>query len=151
MTTRHHAVVTIVEGTLVALLATGLLAGPAFAGRTSSTVWVDQLASARSAGLPYGSAFSVGYNTSVRQPWAVVRCYANGTTQFSRTYADGSIWGETFSVYPGGPMPQAFRLTDPIAGNWTAGGADCVVELVRYSTDFSRSSVLARSSFSVLP
>src|SRR5689334_1025959 len=84
----RHAAAAIVEGTLVAALATGLMAGTAVAGKSGSTVWVDQLATARSAGLPYGSTFSVGYQTSARQPWAVVRCYANASTQFSRTFAD---------------------------------------------------------------
>jgi len=120
-------------------------------GRTASAVWIDELAGARSAGLAYGSAFTVGYTTSAREPWAQARCFPNDTTIFGQTYADGSIWAENFSVYPGGPMPQGFELIDPIAQNWTGGGADCELQLVKYSSNYSRYSVLATTTFMVVP
>lgn len=126
-------------------------AEPALAATSTSAVWIDELTTARSSGLQYGDGFTVGYRTRERQPWAQARCYPNGTTVFDRTYADGSIWGENFSVYPGGPMPQGFELTDPIANNWTAGGADCVLRLVKYSSNYSRYSVLAEMPFTVAP
>ena len=68
-----------------------------------------------------------------------------------KTYGDGWIWGQYFSVYPGGPQPQDFQLIDPVAENWTGGGARCTVELVKFSTDGSRETVLATETFLVEP
>jgi hypothetical protein len=147
----RHAAEAVAEGSLIALLVVGLIAGTAFAGNRTSSVWVDELAGARSAGLAYGSPFTVGYETSAQKPWAQARCYPDSSTDYRQTYGDGWVWAENFSVYPGGPMPQAFELTDPIAENWRGGGADCVVRLVKYSSDYSRYTVLATSSFTVVP
>ncbi len=148
----RHAVEAILEGTLVAVMVVGLLAGSAFASvKSSSSVWVEQSASSRTTGMAYGSGFTVGYSTSTREPWAEAYCYPNASTAYRTTYGNGWVWGQTYSVFSGGPRPQAFELTDPIADNWTGGGADCTLRLVKYSTDFSRTTVLATSHFTVTP
>jgi len=163
----RHVTGALAEATLAAaivgstLVAIAPLTGPAgFAagagtavagGKTSDAVWIAELANARGSGLGFGNHFTVGYSTSARQPWAQARCYPTGSTVYGQTYADGSVWSENFSLYAGGPMPQAFELTDPIGGNWTGGGADCVLRLVKYSSDFSRYTVIATSNFAVNP
>jgi len=148
----RHAFEAVLEASLVALIVVGLFAGTTFAGgKSSSTVWVEQLAASRSAGMAYGSDFTVGYSTTAREPWAEAYCYPNDSTVYRRTFGNGWVWGQTYSVYAGGPTPQDFNLTDPIADNWTGGGADCTLRLVRYSTDFSRTTVLATSRFTVTP
>lgn len=162
--TLRHGLAAVTEAALIVGVVAALVVGaavvgrsdpagaePALAATSTSAVWIDELTTARSSGLQYGDGFNVGYRTRERQPWAQARCYPNGSTVFDRTYADGSIWGENFSVYPGGPMPQGFELTDPIANNWTAGGADCVLRLVKYSSNYSRYTVLATKAFTVAP
>ena len=148
----RHILEVVAEGTLIAMLVAGLVAGTTFAGaKAESSVWVDGPDGARSPGLAYGQPFRAGYSTSARQPWVQARCYPNGSTEFRKRYDDGSIWGQNFSVYAGGPAPQEFELIDPIAENWTGGGADCVLLLVKYSNDYSRYTVLATRDFSVDP
>lgn len=126
--------------------------------RTTSSVWVVELTGTLAPQtLQYGQHFTVGYTTSARQPWALAQCYPNDTTTFSGTYADGTIWAEWYSVYPGGPAPQDFILGESVAPLWTAGGADCTVTLAKLSgkyngaQGFSNVSVLATFSFSVAP
>jgi hypothetical protein len=120
------------------------------AGKATSAVWVNELSAKVSSGvggLKFGDHFTVGYDTRERQPFALARCYANGTTQFVGTNADGSVWGEVFSVYAGGPTPQDFQLGASVYQLWTGGGADCTVQLVKYSSDLSRMTVLATTRF----
>lgn len=121
-------------------------AGGVFAAKPTSSVWVDE-----SAPLAFGSPFTVEYSSHEREPWALVQCYPNGSTTFGSTYADGTIWGQVFSAYPGGPSPQAFVLGASIYPLWTGGGADCVVSLVSYSHDLSRQWVHATAWFTVVP
>jgi hypothetical protein len=161
----RHAAEAVAEGVLIAGIVGALafafapVSGPASsiagAGRAdaatrTSSVWIASPGATKSSGLSYGSSFVVGYSTSARQPWVEARCFPNSSTTYVRTYADGSIWAENFSVYPGGPMPQAFSLTDPVANNWTAGGANCTLQLVKYSSDYRRYTVLATSAFTVV-
>lgn len=129
-----------------------VMATAALGAKPTSSVWINDVSTERTeAALQFGSSFTVGYSTREREPWALAECYPNGTTTFSNTYADGTIWGEVFSVYPGGPSPQSFVVGASIFPLWTGGGADCVVSLVTYSHDLSRKTVLATSSFTVEP
>jgi len=129
-------------------------ASAALAASSPSAVWVTMGdATSRTAAtseVPFGSPFVVGFNTRERQPWALARCYPNATTVYTTTFADGSVWGEYYSLYAGGPVPQNFILGDGYA-NWTSGGADCTVELLKFSADYAKSTVLARGSFSGMP
>lgn len=143
---------TATEASLIVLLAFGLIAGTTFAAKPqTSEVWVNELGAGARVALGLGDAFTVGYQTRERQPFALARCWANGTTEYIGTHADGSIWGAVFSVYPGGPTPQAFTLGESVNPLWTAGGADCQVELVKYSPDLRRTSVLATTHFTAAP
>ena len=102
--------------------------------------------------LRYGDAFTVGYSTNYRQPWALAQCFANSTTVLTGSPdEDGSIWGAYFSVYPGGPLPQSFILGESVSPIWLSGGADCKVSLIKFSADFARQSVLATTTFSIAP
>jgi hypothetical protein len=121
---------------------------PAGVGAASSAVWVVELTGARTSGaLQRGDDFTVGYSTKARQPWAEAKCFPNETTVHSGTYSDGSIYGETFSVYAGGPTPQDFVLGVSLRGYWTGGGADCRVELITIDAKGLRKSLLATTRF----
>jgi hypothetical protein len=124
-----------------------------FAAQSSSSVWIETASGTRAAAnsVHYGDAFAVGYTTRERQPWAHVVCYPNSSTQYASTNRDGSIWGMDYSVYPGGPSPQDFVAGQSVDGNWSAGGADCRVDLLKYSSGYTRSTVLATSRFTVMP
>jgi hypothetical protein len=126
---------------------------------SGSSVWVTELAGlAPTSGLSYGAHFTVGYKTNTQQPWALARCYANSTTVLGGApYADGSIWGEWFSVYPGGPSPQDFVLGASVSPVWTGGGADCTVGLYKLSgkyngaQGFTNQTLLATYPFTANP
>jgi hypothetical protein len=125
----------------------------------SSSVWVVELSGSAgtaptAASLHFGDAFTVGYQSQVRQPWGHATCYANSTTILSGQVAtDGSIWGSWFSLWDGGPSPQNFVLGASVSPVWTGGGADCVVDLVKVSgkylgaQGFSNETVLATTTF----
>lgn len=140
-------------GAMAALLV-ALVPLVALAGKATSSVWVNELADTTAlvaSSLHHGDHFTVGYSSRERQPFALARCYPNETTEYFAFYPDGSIWGEVFSVYEGGPTPQDFQLGASVYPLWTGGGADCTVELVTYSRDLSRKTVLATTRFSVAP
>jgi hypothetical protein len=137
---------------LVAAVLIVLPLGAVSAAQAGSSVWIESTAGTRLAAsaVHFGDAFQVGYSTRERQPWAHVRCYANTTTTYGKTQPDGSIWGMYFSVYPGGPQPQDFVAGQSVDGNWSAGGADCRVDLLKYSSGYTRSTILATSTFTVV-
>lgn len=167
---RHLAWAVIEAGLFVAALIALIFAASVFVNRApaadaalaapgSSSVWVTTgdgtSRSAATAEVAFGAAFVVDYATRERKPWALVMCYPNDTTVYTTTFSDrdgheGYVWGEYFTVYEGGPVPQNFILGDGYA-NWTGGGADCTVELIKFSSDGRRSSVLARSEFTGVP
>jgi len=131
------------------------MASAAMAAKPSSSVWVEELSgptALATAQLEYGDAFTVGYSTSAREPWALTECYANDTTQLAGSLpTNAPMWAEYFSAYPGGPVPQAFVLGDSVTPVWVGGGADCTVTLLKFSGDFSRETLLATTRFAVAP
>jgi hypothetical protein len=137
----------------LAVMSALLLALPAaaFAGKATSSVWVNELGGDGAGALQRGDSFTVGYASREREPYGLARCYPNATTEYIGTHADGSIWGQVFSVYEGGPTPQAFQLGASVYPLWIGGGADCTVELVTYSRNLRRVSVLARTEFTAAP
>ncbi|MGH2488270.1 MAG: hypothetical protein ACRDFR_01450 [Candidatus Limnocylindria bacterium] len=141
---------------LMLLLIPALLivsAGAVAGAKPTSSVWINEANATTfpQSALRLGSPFSVGYSSKEREPWALVQCYPNATTVFSSTYEDGTVWASVFSVYPGGPSPQAFVVGASIYPIWTSGGADCVVRLVTYSHDLSRMAEHAASWYSIAP
>ena len=140
------------EASLIVLLAFGLIAGTTFAAKPqTSEVWVNELAAPARVALGLGDAFSVGYESREREPYARAWCIPNATTEYIGTHADGSIWAAVFSVYPGGPTPQSFVLGESVYPLWTGGGADCHVALVKFSPDLRRTTVLATIGFAAAP
>jgi hypothetical protein len=123
------------------------------AGSSASSVWIESSSGARlaSGALQFGDPFAVGYATRERKPWAHAVCFPNASTVYSSTKTDGSVWGMYFSVYASGPQDQAFVAGESVDGNWASGGADCRVDLLKFSSDYSRSTVLASSTFTVAP
>ncbi|MBA2720659.1 MAG: hypothetical protein H0U52_15670 [Chloroflexi bacterium] len=123
------------------------------AGSSASSVWIESSSGARLAngGLQFNDPFDVGYATRERKPWAHAVCFPNASTVYSTTKGDGSVWGMYYSVYAGGPQEQAFVAGESVDGNWASGGADCRVDLLKFSSDYARSTVLASSSFTVAP
>ena len=140
------------EAALITLLMFGLIAGTTLAAKPpGSSVWVNELGADARAALRLEDAFTVGYTSREREPYALAQCFPNETTEMIGTHDDGAVWSAVFSVYPGGPTPQSFVLGDSVYPLWTGGGADCTVSLVKYSRDLQRMSVLAATSFTVAP
>jgi hypothetical protein len=140
------------EAALITLLVFGLIAGTTLAAKPQgSSVWINELSSDARVALGHGDAFTVGYATREREPWALALCFPNQSTEYIGTHADGSVWSAVFSMFSGGPTPQNFVLGESVYPMWTGGGADCTVRLVTYSRDLKRMSVLATTAFSVAP
>jgi hypothetical protein len=129
-----------------------IMAGATLAAKpSSSSVWINELGAEARAVVSLGDPFSVGYATREREPWALAECRPNGSTGYSATHPDGTVWSEVFSLFPGGPTPQNFTLGESVYPLWTSGGADCKLSLLTYSRDLSRSTVLATMAFTAAP
>ena len=143
-----------IAASLVAALFLPLAAA---AGGSTDSIWINPpsagLAPVGSVSLKYGAAFTAGYTSKAAQPWGFAQCWANDTTVLGTpnqgTYKPGDvIWSEYRSLYPGGPVPAAFDLTDPIQQLWLGGGATCTLSLVKFSGG-NKMTVLATTSFTV--
>jgi len=144
--------------TAIAASILGILLFPlaSFGGNTSDSIWVNARPGATSVSMKYGDLFTAGYTSRASQPWGFAQCWANGTTVLGTpnqgTYAPGDvIWSEYRSLYPGGPVPAPFELTDPIQHLWLGGGASCTLSLVKFSGGYKNMTVLAKTSFTVTP
>jgi hypothetical protein len=142
--------------TAASLVAALFLPLAAAAGGSTDSIWINPpsagLAPA-AVSLKYGAAFTAGYTSKAAQPWGFAQCWANDTTVLGTpnqgTYKPGDvIWSEYRSLYPGGPVPAAFELTDPIQHLWLGGGATCTLSLVKFS-GANKMTVLATTSFTV--
>ena len=141
-----------------AALVAALLPALAAAAPVTNSVWVVPVGAATTAGtgvsLHYGDAFAAGYATKTAEPWGFVECWANGTTILGTpnqgAYAPGDvIWSEYRSLYDGGPISPTFELVDPIQHLWLGGGADCRIELIKFSAGYKNQTVLASNTFTV--
>ena len=142
----------------VAALVAALVPPLAGAASVTNSIWVVPVGAATTAGagsaLHYGGAFTAGYTAKTSEPWGFARCWANDTTILGTpnqgTYAPGDvIWSEYRSLYDGGPVPSTFELTDPIQGLWLGGGADCRIDLIKFSAGYKNQTVLASTTFTV--
>ena len=142
----------------IAVAVAALIPSLAAAAPVTSSVWVVPVGSATTAGtsvtLHYGDAFTAGYTTKASEPWAFVQCWANDTTILGvpnqGTYSPGDvIWSEYRSVYDGGPISPTFELVDPIQQLWLGGGADCRIDLIKFSAGYKNQTVLASTTFTV--
>jgi hypothetical protein len=160
---RTLTAVALAAALLLAVSGSALAKGGNGGATNSSSVWIVELLSPALASAPapelyLGHPFTVGYQTNVQEPWALAQCYPNSTTVLSGVpYADGTIWGEWFSVYLGGPSPQDFVLGASVSPIWTGGGADCTVGLYKLSgkyngaLGFTNQTLLATYAFAVAP
>jgi hypothetical protein len=123
-------------------------------GGGGDSIWISSVFGAAAPSPTYGSSFTAGYSSKTSQPWGFAQCWANGTTVLGTpnqgSYKPGSvIWSEYRSLYPGGPEPGPFQLTDPIQHLWLAGGATCTLSLLKFSAGLKSSTVLATTPFTV--
>ena len=171
--TFRHAGTAIAEGALIVGIAGALVFGVAVVGGDAPTgaesalaarsgdsaVWIDGFESSRSSSgpvLPYGSDFRAGYSTRAAEPWGFAQCWANESTVLGTpnqgTYSPGDvIWSQYRALYSGGPTSRTFQLIDPIQGLWLGGGADCKLSLIKFSSNMSRKTVLATTTFAAEP
>lgn len=122
---KRHAIEAIAEGSLVALLVAGLIAGTAFA-RGSGTISVPD-------GV-YGETVTATVNPGGTGSWARAFCYQDGElvyAEYVRVNADNRA---TFTL---GPTPS-----------WQGGDANCVADELKLRSNGSW-RVLASTKFHV--
>jgi hypothetical protein len=140
-----HALQAIAEGSLIALLIVGLMAGTTFAGKGGGhssggtgggIVRLALMDGATEAHFAARVSFTIS-TTATPYPYVHLMCSQNGSlVAEGRTgFFPTAIGNEWFYL---GPTP-----------NWQGGAADCTANLERYSG--KGWSVLASTSFSVLP
>ena len=141
-----HALQAIAEGSLIALLIVGLMAGTALAGGKGGggkppsggggSLSVVMVADANANGAPnHADTITFNITTSAASPFVSVNCY------------QGASWVYAASVgyFPAYPWEQTFVLS---ASSWTGGAADCTARLYT-SRDGIRTTTLATLAFGV--
>jgi hypothetical protein len=141
-----HALQAIAEGSLIAMLIVGLMAGSTFAGKGSGgkpgsggsggSLAVVMVADANGNGAPnHADTITFNVTTSADRPFVSVNCY------------QGSAWVYAASVgyFADYPWSKDFILS---ASSWTGGAADCTARLYT-SKDGIRTTTLATLSFAV--
>jgi hypothetical protein len=135
----------IAEGSLIALLIVGLMAGTALAGKGgggkpggggSGSLTVSMVADANGNGAPnHGDTITFNITTSADRPFVSVNCY------------QGAAWVYAASVgyFADYPWSKEFILS---ASSWTGGTADCTARLYT-SRDGIRTTTLATLAFAV--
>jgi len=142
----RHAVQAIAEGSLIALLIVGLMAGTALAGKGGGgkpgssggggSFTVAMVADADGNGAPnHADTITFNVTTGADRPFVSVNCY------------QGSDWVYAASVgfFADYPWSKDFILS---ASSWTGGAADCSARLYT-SKDGIRTTTLATMSFVV--
>ena len=123
-----HTLMALAEASLIALMVVGLIAGTAFAGKTSrppsgggsSMTW-NMVTDADSSGaLTHGDTITFVLSTSATKPYVNVRCYQG--TDF--------VYDAWAGYYAGAWFEKTFTLS---SSSWTGGAADCVARLVTWS------------------
>lgn len=142
-----HALQAIAEGSLIALLIVGLMAGSVFAGKgggkpsgggASMTVQVVRDANAN--GLPNrGDQVHFSFTTSYSRPVVSLQCSQGGYVVYgdSRPYYWPNIWDD----------PGNFTLSSM---SWTSGAADCRAD-AKATTSNGRTVTIATLNFHVDP
>ncbi len=143
--TATHIVLALAEAGMAAILAVGLVAGTAFAGKgggTTATPWIA-LASVdgnTSAALPQPSlgssvGFAAGYPKNTKNPWVSLSCYQDGTL----VYGEGGKVDHTFVLGGGSSL-------------WLSvgGSATCTAEFgdLYWKGGYEYYTYLATTSFS---
>jgi hypothetical protein len=140
-----HTLQAIAEGSLIAMLVVGLMAGSAFAakggGKPSSgaagTLAVTMILDANGDSAPNWNdqvTFDVA-TTATDKPWVRLNCYQSGSWVSTSTAG-------FFEAYPWAPN---FTLA---SGGWTSGAGDCTATLYLVTSN-GRSKTLATLGFHV--
>lgn len=146
-----HSAQALAEGSLIALLVVGLMAGSVFAakggqgkpgGGDSSgggTLAVVMVSDQNGDGSPNWNdqvTFDVS-TTATDKPWVKLNCYQSGTW----------VSTSTAGFFPAYPWAPNFTLA---SGGWTSGAADCTATLYLVTSN-GRSKTLATLGFHVNP
>jgi uncharacterized membrane protein YeaQ/YmgE (transglycosylase-associated protein family) len=140
-----HGIQAIVEGSLLAMIVVGLLAGAAFAsgGPTKSSTSTISMVVVGTSGATGAATVQATYGgtitfdvatTATAYPFVNLKCYQNGVlvAQGWAGFFAGALGDEMFGLY----SPQ-----------WTSGAADCTANLdMKVNTKWK---VLASTSFHV--
>ena len=141
----RHASQAIAEGSLIALLIVGLMAGTAFAGKggggkpsggSGGSLAVSMVVDANGNGAPnHAETITFNVATSADRPFVSVNCY------------QGAAWVYAASVgfFADYPWSKDFILS---ASSWTGGASDCTARLYT-SRDGIRTTTLATLAFAV--
>jgi hypothetical protein len=125
-----HSAQALAEGSLIALLVVGLMAGSVFAapgggkgggkgkpggGSTTGSLTLVMVADANANGLPnWNDTITFTVNSTSTYPYVSVRCYQSGTL----------VYGADAGFYDSYPWPGARNM--PLSSpSWTGGAADC--------------------------
>jgi hypothetical protein len=143
-----HTAQAVLEGSLIALLVVGLMAGSVFAAKgggkpgggsgTTSTLNLVMVDDANANGAPnYGDTVTFSASTSVSKPMVGLRCYQGTTFVYDGYVALFDTW-----------LSQDLTL---VSSQWdTAADASCTARLFYYDNR-SREQVLTTISFTVAP
>lgn len=141
----NHSVQAIAEGSLIALLIVGLLAGTALAapkgggkpgGSGGGSLAVSMVVDANGNGAPdHGDTITFTLTTSAARPFVSVNCY-QGTSY---------VYAASVGYFADYPWSKDFILS---ASSWTGGAADCTATLYT-SRDGIRTTTLATLAFAV--
>lgn len=142
-----HGLQAVAEGSLIALLIVGLMAGTAFAGKparsgasgSGGTLAVVMVSDQNGNGAPNWNdqiTFDVS-TTATDKPWVRLNCYQSGTW----------VSTSTAGFFPAYPWAPNFTLA---SGGWTSGAADCTATLYLVTSN-GRSKDLASLTFHVDP
>ncbi len=145
-----HSAQAIAEGSLIALLVVGLMAGTALAGKSttgkpsggsgsSSLGYLVAADQNGDGGLNWGDSVTYSVSTSATEyPYVSTSCVQDGVQVLS-----GSA-----GFFPSYPWPSA-QVVPLTTMRWTGGAADCTARL--YSNGGKRTTTLATIAFHVDP
>jgi hypothetical protein len=146
-----HSTQALTEGSLIALLVVGLMAGSVFAAKgghgkpgggdstAGGTLAVVMVADPNGDGAPNWNdqvTFDVS-TTATDKPWVKLNCYQSGTW----------VSTSTAGFFPAYPWAPNFTLA---SGGWTSGAGDCTATLYLVTSN-GRSKTLATLGFHVNP
>ena len=142
-----HALQALAEGSLIALLIVGLMAGTALAGGkggggkppsggSGGSLSVAMVADANGNGAPnHADTITFNVTTSAASPFVSVNCYQGAAY----------VYAASVGFFPAYPWEKTFVLS---ASSWTGGAADCTARLYT-SRDGTRTTTLATLAFAV--
>jgi hypothetical protein len=142
-----HASGAVLEGSLVALLVVGLMAGTAFAGKgggggkpgggsTGTTGNSIAIVNSDPDGIVnHGDTITFAVTTAASRPFVSLKCTVGGTLVYTASAG-------YFADYP---WTRDFILS---SNSWTSGGADCTARLYS-TTDGVKTTTLATKTFAV--